>query len=88
MPRKKDSTKTPDNVLQFERKPRKKRDYETEIPKHVDIDADADYSVLLAQADQARAEAAIKVMQYQGVLDTQERVDRVNNIFKRALCAA
>lgn len=88
MPRKKDSTETPDNVIEFKRKPRAKRDYESEIPKHVDIDADADYSVLLAQADEARAGAALKVMQYQSVVETADRVDRINNIFRKALCAA
>ena len=63
-----------------------KRSYEDEIPSSIDLEAEPDYSVLLAEADKARAEAAIVIQKYRVMKETEERVRRVNEIFRRTLC--
>jgi len=63
---------------------RKKRDYENEIPTAIDLDAEADYSVLLAEADKQRVEAAVAVQKYHVMRETEAKVNRINEMFRRA----
>jgi hypothetical protein len=63
---------------------RKKRDYENDIPAAIDLEADSDYSVLLAEADSVRAKAALDVQKYHAVRETIERVNRVNEMLRAA----
>jgi hypothetical protein len=65
---------------------RTKREYENEIPTGLDLDGDdKDYSVMLAEADTVRANAAVAIQKYRVMREAEERVARINAILRRSL---